>query len=200
MRGTQNLCFDLLDTPDIIKELIRQLDGLFFKYYDAMYDIVKNKDGSSSYTAFKIWGPGKTSKIQCDFSSIMSPEQFREFVLPSLKRECVTLDKTLYHLDGTDAIKHLDAVLEIEELNAVQWEPGDYNVDGGAETWYPLYDKIRAADKGLWIAFREGKIEDWIYKAEKLVKRYGSSGLYLIFPIMSESYAKEILKAANGWH
>jgi 5-methyltetrahydrofolate--homocysteine methyltransferase len=199
MRGAQQLCYDLIDDKEKIHDVLRQLDELFYQYYDAMYSIVKQEDLSSSYTAFRIWGPGKTAKIQCDFSSVMSPRQFYEFAMPYLQRECRAFDNTLYHLDGTDAVRHLDAVLQIKELDAVQWEPGDYNADCGDTRWYPIYDKVRIAGKGLWLAFRDGGIDDWIHSAECIVDRYGSTGLYFIFPTMTEQEAEELLDRASKW-
>lgn len=200
MRGPQEFCYDLVDEPELMKSYIKQVDDLYFKYYDAMYDIVKCEDGSCSYTAFNIWGPGKTAKIQCDFCALMSPKQFREFVQPSLRKQCRLLDNSLYHLDGPDAIKHLDALLEIEELNAIQWTPGAGKPDGAWEGWYPVYDKVNASGKSLWIMFTDGEIGDWIEGADKLVKRYGTKGLYLLFPEMDEEDAISLMdRAESDW-
>ncbi|NPV53617.1 MAG: trimethylamine corrinoid protein 2 [Firmicutes bacterium] len=193
MRGPQEFCFDLVDEPELVKDYIHQIDELYFRYYDVFYDIVADDDGSSSYTAFSIWGPGKTAKLQCDFSALMSPKQFREFVQPSLRKQCKRLDYSLYHLDGPDAIKHLDALMEIDELDALQWTPGAGKPDGGSELWYPIYDKAKSAGKSLWIGISDGTVEDWIEKATKLVNRYGSDGLYLLFPVMEETDAEALM-------
>lgn len=200
MRGPQQFCYDLIDEPGVVKDYIRQIDDLYFIYYDAMYNIIKGEDGSSSFTAFDIWGPGKTAKVQCDFSALMSPKQFREFFVPSLRQQCQKLDYTLYHLDGPDAIKHLDALMEVEELTALQWTPGAGKPDGGNELWYPIYDKVKAAGKSLWISLDEGNADELIAKADRLVKRYGSDGLYLLFPVMEEEDALKILaRAEKEW-
>jgi hypothetical protein len=200
MRGTENIIFDIMDEPDMIKKYLKQIDELYFKYYNQFYDIVKNEDGSSCYTVFSIWGPGKTAKIQCDFSAMMSPNQFREFILPSLKKQCKNLDYSLYHLDGPDAIKHVDAIMEIKELKALQWTCGAGKPDGGCVDWYPIYDKVRAAGKSLWIQLYDGDFKDWINSAEKLIKRYGTEGLYLIFPDMEEDEAIQLMdKAEKEW-
>jgi hypothetical protein len=128
---------------------------------------------------------------------MISPGMFREYILPSLQKQCRNLDHTIYHLDGPDAIKHVDALLEIEELNAIQWTPGAGNPDGGNEIWYPMYDKVINAGKSLHITFEQGNLDDWINKAARLVKRYGSSHLYLLFPHMSEREADLLLRAAE---
>lgn len=41
--------FDLIDDGPRMKRCIEQIDDLYFTYYNAMYDIVKAADGSSSY-------------------------------------------------------------------------------------------------------------------------------------------------------
>ncbi len=200
MRGPQELCYDLIDEPELIFGYLKQLDELYFKYYDTIYNLVKLEDESSVYTAFQIWGPGKTAKVQCDFSAMMSPSQFKNMVVPFLREQCKKMSNSMYHLDGPGAVKHLDALLEIEELNAVQWTPGAGDPDGANEVWYPIYDKIISANKGLWIGIGEGMYDDWIDKVGKLVKRYGPHHLYILFPEMSDEEAVNlVLLAEREW-
>src|SRR5699024_7599957 len=133
LRGAQNTVYDLIDEPEEMEERIQQVTDVYFDYYDRFYDLVKDTDGSSSYTVFQIWGEGKTAKIQCDFSALMSPNQFREFIVDPLRQQARKLDHVLYHLDGPDAIKHVDALMEIEEIDALQWTSGDHGPDGTLE-------------------------------------------------------------------
>lgn len=197
MRGAQRFCYDLIDSPELMKSYIEQIDDLYFRYYDEFYNIVKEDDGSCSYTAFSIWGPGKTGKIQCDFSALMSPGQFEEFVIPSLRKQCRELDFSLYHLDGPDAVKHLDALLKIDELDAIQWTPGAGNPDGANEKWYPIYDKVKNAGKGLWVQIYDGDVDTWIESSGRFVERYGCDGVYLLFPIMDHADAERVLSGAK---
>jgi 5-methyltetrahydrofolate--homocysteine methyltransferase len=162
-----------------------------------MYNIVECKDGSSSYTVFNIWGPGRTAKIQSDFSALMSPSQFREFVIPSLKKQCKKLDYSIYHLDGPDAVKHVDALMEIEDLDALQWTCGAGQPDGGSERWFPIYDRVRAKDKSLWIMLYDGGIKDWISSCDLLIERYGPDGMYFHYPKMDEMDAIALIEYAN---
>lgn len=197
MRGSEKLCYDLMDEPDLVKSCIDRIDGLYFKYYDALYNIVKLQDLSSCYTAFGIWGPGKTAKVQCDFSALISPSQFREFILPSLQMQCRQLDNSLYHLDGPEAIRHVDALMEIDELDALQWSPGDGKPDGSGKEWYPLYERVRNAGKSLWIKLEDAPVEDLIKGAGDIVRAFGSRGLYFLFPVMEEEDAKRLIATAE---
>ncbi|MDR1902099.1 MAG: hypothetical protein LBQ88_07465 [Treponema sp.] len=184
-RGPQNFCFDVIDEGEAVHRGVEIIDGLYFTYYDALYDLVKSSDGMVSYTAFAILGTGKIAKVQCDFCAMISPEMFREFVQPSLRKQCQRLNHSLYHLDGPDAIKHVPALMEIEELDALQWTCGAGKPDGGFEKWYPIYDQVRAAGKALWIHLYDGGPADWAESAKRLVKRYGKTGLYFLFPDFS---------------
>ena len=181
LRGPQPLCYDLLDNPDEIKRRLAQVEALYFKYYDPLYDLVKMPDNGVSFTAFNIWGSGKTAKVQCDFSALMSPAQFNEFTIPSLERQCAELDFSLYHLDGVDAVRHLDALMAVRDLDALQWTAGTGKPDGGNECWYPIYDKVKKAGKSLWITTVQPSFEAILTAGDCLVNRYGSDGLYLLF-------------------
>lgn len=194
MRGPQNTCYDLIDCPEAIERRIGELDDMYFKYYDKMYDIVRDPDGSSTYTSFHIIGKGKTAKVQCDFSAMMSPTQFKELIVPSLKKQCDALDYSLYHLDGPDALRHLPALMEIDSLKALQWTPGAALPEAADEQWFPVYDKVFEAGKSLWISNREGGAEVQIDRAKKLVKRYGIKGTYIIFGKTDPDSAKAIMK------
>jgi len=194
LRGPQQTCFDLYDHGPEVRRTLAQIESFYFPYYDAFYDLSKSSDGSSSFTAFSIWGPGKTAKVQCDFSAMISPGQFRDFVLPGLDRQCARLDNTLYHLDGPDAIKHVDALMEIKNLKALQWTAGAGKPDGASRDWYPIYEKVRRAGKSLWIAIYDGSYTDWIAGADALVRAFGSDGLYLLFPEMTESQGERLME------
>lgn len=197
MRGAQNMIFDMIDESELITERIKQVSDVYFKYYDSFYDVIKMPDNSSAYTVFSIWGPGKTAKLQCDFSALMSPQQFRDFIQEPLRQQARKLDNVLYHLDGPDAIKHVDALMEIEEIDALQWTSGDHGPDGTLEDWYEIYDKARAAGKSLWIKVYSGTVDDWISNCERLVKRYGSECLYFYFNPMPMADARMLLDYAD---
>lgn len=149
---------------------------------------------------FQIWGPGKTAKLQCDFGALMSPTQFKEFMVEPLREQAKKLDYVVYHLDGPDNIKHLDFILDIDEIDAIQWTSGDAGPDGTLEEWDIIYDKARKAGKSLWVKVYSGEFEDWIRNAERLVKKYGSHSLFLHFPEMSKKQADYLLDyAEKNW-
>lgn len=200
MRGVQDIIFDMMDMPDEIHKRLDQIQKIYYDYYDRFYEICKDENDGSCYTVFQIWGPGRTAKLQCDFSALMSPNQFREFIQDELRQQAKNLDQVLYHLDGPDAIKHLDALMEIDEIDALQWTSGDHGPDGTMEEWYPIYDKAVEAGKSLWIKVYSGTFEEQLERLDKIVKRYGSNAMFLYFNPMPMDKAKKLLAyAEENW-
>ena len=200
LRGAQDMIFDMIDEPEEVTKRIKQISDVYFEYYDRFYDLVKNEhDAGCCYTVFQIWGSGRTAKLQCDFAAMMSPTNYRDFILEPLRAQAKKLDTVLYHLDGADCIKHMDAIMEVEEIDALQWTSGDYGPDGTLEDWYQIYDKARAAGKSLWVKVYSGEFEDWIKNVDRIVMRYGSHSLFLLFPEMSLEQANRLLEHADKY-
>ena len=105
--GTQELLTHLLDCPEHIHKLLKQLDELYFEAFDPLFDIIKDDRDGNAFIAFNAWGPGRTLKSQCDFSAMISGNMFEEFVCPYLERQCARVDFSTYHLDGPGAAHHL---------------------------------------------------------------------------------------------
>lgn len=197
LRGAQDILFDLLDEPEMIGERIQEVTDIYYEYYDRFYDIIKDEEGGNAYTVFQIWGPGRTVKLQCDFSAMMSPEDFRKYIQPSLRTQSENVDHVLYHLDGPAAIKHMDALMEIDGIDALQWTSGDAGPDGTLPDWDVIYDKAIAAGKSIWVKVYSGEFEDWIRNVDRIVNKYGSHSLFLLFPEMSMEQAAYLLDYAD---
>jgi hypothetical protein len=82
-----------------------------------------------------------------DFSIMISTTMFEDIFLPGLIRECQFLDRSIYHLDGPGALRHLDCILSIPELDALQYVPGAINE--GCHKWVEVYHKAQSAGKAI---------------------------------------------------
>ncbi len=187
LKGPDNVLMDLILDPEGSLQQLKAINAAYFEVFDRLYDII-NVNGEMAFCYFSIWGPGKVAKLQCDISVMISEEDFRTFSLPFLQEQCERLDYTLYHLDGVDAIRHLDAVLELKQLNAVQWTPGVGQPQGGDPRWYDLYKKILAGGKSVMI--------NWVQldELEALLDSVGNQGLNIQMDFKSE---KDIEKALD---
>lgn len=184
LRDPQTLLIDMIERPDWVEQKVAEINQVWFEAYQRIYDIIKLDDGSSAFGAFRVWGPGKTAKVQCDACAMFSPAMFRRFVAPALSEQCQWLDYSMYHLDGTQAMCHLDALLEIDALDAIEWTPQAGIEQGGHPCWYELYRRILDGGKSVQIfAAKEEVIP--------LLDAIGGKGVYIMTSFADENEAAE---------
>lgn len=148
MRGSMELLTDLLDRPDWVHSCLRQITDRYFYCYDVLYDIIRDDMGGSVFWA---WGPGRMTKLQCDFSAMISPALFAEFMGPVLTEMTERIPYNMYHLDGPEAICHLETLLSIPGLQMIQWTPGAGEPFTDDPKWFPLYRRVLDAGKKLFL-------------------------------------------------
>ena len=186
MRDSQLLLFDMIERPEWVEQKVAEINTAWIEAYQRIYDITHEPDRSSAFGAFKIWGPGKVAKLQCDASAMISPEMFERFVVPAITEQCRYLDHSVYHLDGTQAMQHLDLLLGIEELDAIEWTP-QAGIEGGANPrWFPLYRRIIEGGKSVQIL--GGKPDE----IRELLNAVGTQGLYILTGMGNDDVVAEL--------
>ena len=148
MRGNEQLLVDLVERPAWVEQSLAKITQLYFRYYDVLYDLMRDEVGGSH---FWCWAPGRMAKFQCDFSAMIGPEMFGRFMVPVLREMCERVSYCMFHWDGPGAIPHHDHLLSIESLDMIQWTPG-----AGAESpehprWWPMHHKTLDAGKKLYL-------------------------------------------------
>lgn len=196
LRGSENLLYDTIDDSKWVSDRIEDINQAYFQAFDIIFDVVKDESGGNVNNSFNIWGPGKTEKVQCDAAPMLSQDMFRQFVVPALTRQCDWLDYSMFHLDGEDALIHLDALLEIESLNAIEWTPIHWwnGEDGGHPKWYDLYRKILAAGKSVQaLQVRSDRVIP-------LLDAVGSKGMMILTYAKSETEARKMEQKIEGYY
>ena len=148
MRGAQNLCFDLIDSDEEIHRVLKEVNDTYESVFQMAYEAGGMKEaGTIGWSP--IYCSQKSAVLQCDFSCLIGPEHANEFVFPAIEYEASLLDHNIYHLDGKDALRHLDTILSLDCIDCIQWVPGA----GQPRTleWMDLLKKIQSAGKSLWI-------------------------------------------------
>lgn len=192
--GSPGMLYELKDSPDAMKTILDEINDLYFLYYDDLFDnVLEGERLGSCFSAFQIWSPGKVAKIQCDAAAMLSPETFAEFFVPAASDQTARLTHSAYHLDGPDAVCHIDELVKIPDLNAIQWTPGTGQPNPGDESWWPMYRKIREGGKGLLLlgtAFED---------VEPLARHLGPDGVYIGANAPSIEAADDLLRRARTW-
>lgn len=186
LKGTDQVLLDTVMYPERLEHQMQQINDIYFQVFDELYDIIREGD-EMAFCYFSSWAPGKMSKLQSDISTMISVDDYRRFVQPFIREQCQRIDYTLYHLDGVGAIHHLDALLEIQELNAIQWTPGVGEPQGGSPKWYDLYKKILASGKSImacWVTLDE---------LRPLLDNIGGDGIHVEMDFHNEQEVEQAL-------
>ena len=188
-RDPQQLCIDLLLNPDEVKRLIKSANLHFQEVFDCFDDLLKAHK-QLSVTWMGIPSFGKMHIPSCDFSAMISDEQYLEFVHPIIVEEVKQMTHNVFHLDGKGVARHIDHILGIKEVNAIQWVQG-MGTDTPIMQWIPLIKKIQAAGKSLVLDIQLTELEDFIAAMDP-------RGILLCIAA-DENIQPEIIKRIEKW-
>jgi hypothetical protein len=188
-RDPQQFCIDLVTEPDKCRRLIELASRDFQKVYDHFDAILKSR-GQLSITWMGIPSQGKLHIPSCDFASMISPTLYREFCHSRLVEEVKPMSHNIYHLDGKGVARHLDLILSVPEINAIQWVQG-MGLDQPIMQWIPLLKRIRKAGKSLVIDLELDELEPFI-------EALRPEGILLCMSV-DPSARPEILRRLEKW-
>jgi len=188
-RDPQQLCIDFLLDPDEVKRLIDISSRDFQRIFDH-FDSILKKHNQLSVTWMGIPSFGKIHIPSCDIATMISPEQFEEFVLPVIQNEVKPLTHNVFHLDGKGVANHVDHLLKIPEINAIQWVQG-VGDDFPIMQWVPFIKKIQAAGKSVVVDVQVSELESFIREMDP-------KGLLLCIAA-DEKIQPDIIKRIEKW-
>ena len=191
-RDPEQLCLDLIECPGQVKALCERITEEFLQVYD-YYNEKLSAAGMPSTSWANAICRGKMLVAQSDFSGLISEAMFEEVFVPSLVRECRHVDRTIYHLDGPGALRHLDRLLDIPEIHAIQWVAG-----AGHDYWADNIEVFqRIQNKGRALQIGPVPCEDLGHLFEVL----RPEGVWLVgvSDVRSREQADEVLAAVTRW-
>ncbi|MBW7997392.1 MAG: hypothetical protein FVQ81_12630 [Candidatus Glassbacteria bacterium] len=97
------------------------------------------------------------------------------------------------NLDGPDALKHLDMLLDIPGLNGIQWVPGTGNPGTGSPVWFDIYRRIQ--EKGKLLLLQGMDPND----VRGVLEGISSKGVLIGTACETEDEARRLLKHAGTW-
>jgi hypothetical protein len=193
LRGSETLLYDLFDEPEKVKQAVELIEPLWEQAYDmSVNKLLKAQGAMTSW--MPIWCRDRYYPLQCDFCAMISPAMFGEFVLPNLRRQTEFLDHAIYHLDGPGEVPHLDQLLSLPRLTAIQWTAGAGNANVIDPQWIEMYQKILGAGKGLVLLEADLSNPE---RLEYLLSKIPTRGLYICGDCTTEQ-AEECVRIANA--
>jgi len=127
----------------------------------------------------------------CDFAAMISPRHFKQFALPALLYEVQHMTHNIFHVDGKGVARHLDTILQMPNVQAIQWVQG-MGDDLPIMQWVPLIKRIQAAGKSVVVDLSPAELEDFIGAVQP-------QGIFLTMASEDEAEERAILNRITRW-
>jgi len=188
-RDPQQLCLDFIESPDEARRLIDIATDDFERIYDHFDALLKAAE-QPSVSWMGIPSFERMHIPSCDFSSLISPRLFERFCLPVLQREVQTMTHNVFHVDGKGVARHLDMILSVPGVHAIQWVQG-VGDDQPIMQWVPLIKEIQARAPVI-VDLSQRELDDFMAAVEP-------EGIFLWIATHSEDEELDLLKRVARW-
>ena len=185
LMGPENLLPAMLEEPEAVQGALRKIQQAYERIMKEVYEIVKDvNEGGSAIDWMSTWAPGFHAQMQSDMCVMISNPMFKEFILPEIEAQCRLLEYPMYHFDGVEQIRHLDDLLSIPELRAIQWT----QVAGQkpATAYIPELKRIQAAGKNVLLIVTHDQIRP-------IMEQLSSKGLFLVTTAATREEADAVI-------
>ncbi|MBI5095145.1 MAG: hypothetical protein HZB26_22255 [Candidatus Hydrogenedentes bacterium] len=148
LRGSQGLCMDVMMEPDRVRAAVDAIYPAWRRAFSELYRIALCA-GAGIFHWLTLWSNRPYMIPACDFNYMIGPEQFNAVCLPDIARQAATVGRAVFHLDGAGAARHIDALLEVPGIQAIQFTPGEGTPS--ALPWIDMFKKIQSRGRSVLI-------------------------------------------------
>jgi ABC-type uncharacterized transport system substrate-binding protein len=97
----------------------------------------------------------------------------------------------IFHVDGKGVARHLETILELPNVQAIQWVQG-VGDDLPIMQWVPLIKRVQAAGKSVVVDLSPAELEAFIGAVKP-------EGIFLTMASTDEAEEQAILKRVTRW-
>lgn len=170
LRGPEELCLDLVDEPALVRRAVQHASRGYREAFRRLHhQLTALGQPGTTWTNYLHNGPAYVPS--CDFWCLVSKEIGNDLIIPAIAFEMEPLERSIFHLDGPQALQHLDSTLRLPGLNALQWVYGAGH--GRASDWLHIYRRALDAGKGVQILAEDAR------DAVEVLRALGPRGLWL---------------------
>jgi len=190
LRDPQQLCLDIADAPGRVHELMDRIRPVFYDLYRLQDDLIMAAGQHVRTTWIPLYSTGRYYVPSCDFAALVSPRTFNEFFFHEIAEEVEWLDHSIFHLDGPDAVRHLDTLCSLKKLQAIQFVVGAGG--GSVASWMHVFKRIQAAGKAMHISIDAAELDEFMQSLHP-------EGVMLAMSAPSIEEAESIIKRVSCW-
>jgi hypothetical protein len=192
LRGPMLLMEDFAMNRDWLKKAASLVTEALLKIYRSLCgitDAYQQVEGNVNYLG--CWSGKTTIALDCDISCMISPEDYAYYFFDDIVTAVESAGNSIYHLDGPNAVKHLDKIMSIKALNAVQWVPG-----AGHEAIAQWFDLLKHIQKNGRKALL---IEISPDEAGQVIRNLSPEGLAVSIRCKDRSQAEKLISLFEKW-
>ncbi|MEX0777908.1 MAG: hypothetical protein WD042_19575 [Phycisphaeraceae bacterium] len=147
LRGPSDLCLDAIERPQTVARTIHDIYAAWQRAFALLYDRVVSAHGAGVVHWLELWSDRPYGVPACDFNYLIGPHEFESLCLPDIARQAAAAGRAVFHLDGPGAARHIDALLDVPQLDAIQFTPGA----GTPSTlpWIDMFRQVQQRGKSL---------------------------------------------------
>jgi hypothetical protein len=145
LRGSSQLCMDVLQRPETIRAAVDAMYPAWQKAFRMLYGTA-HAHKSALIHWLGLWSSQPYVVPACDFNYMISPDDFEALLLPDVARQVAEVGRAIFHLDGPGAARHIDTLLEVPNLQ-IQFTPGAGS--SSIHPWIEMFQKVQAKGRSL---------------------------------------------------
>jgi hypothetical protein len=170
------------------------MDDWWVRLHEKLYVLTERaNDGGGVLPWMSLWAPGRIDQLANDFSALLSPGMFREMFVPDIEKMGAWTQYGMYHLDGPACMRHhLDTLLEIPCIKAIEFTPGAGAPPTLTDAYLPRYRRILDSGKRLYLLAKPDEVEP-------LCRALPSKGLFLCTFASSREAADDLIRHMYEW-
>jgi hypothetical protein len=146
LRGSEKLCLDMVEQPERVRLAVDAIYPAWLRAFRALYRCT-TEWGAGLVHWLGLWSSRPYMIPACDFSALVGPAHFQSIFLPEIAHQAATVGRAVFHLDGPDAARHIDALLDVPVFQAIQFTPGAGTPS--ALAWVEMLRKIQRRGRSL---------------------------------------------------
>lgn len=148
LRSATEMCVDVALQPERIIAALNHLFPAWQRSFAELYHRIVGA-GAGLVHWHLLWSDVPYVVTECDLSFSISQSDFARICLPDIARCAASVGRSVFHLDGAGSTRHIDALLEVPEIQAIQYTPGAGSPS--ALAWSGMFKKIQAKGRSVLI-------------------------------------------------
>lgn len=157
LRGATELCLDTLDRPErVAAETAAMMPAL--READLFMRETAVRQGVELIHWHLLASDRPYVIAECDLLFSVGPDVAAQVCLPDIERQSRLAPRCVFHLDGAGSARHIEALLEIPTLHAIQYTPGAGTPS--ALAWLDMFRLIQRKGRSLLVFAPIGEVPE----------------------------------------